>query len=47
MNSRHIHTFNKEKFWAVPLEKPTRGKPVKEILLIELLGKKIMSLQQQ
>jgi hypothetical protein len=47
MNSRHIHTFNTENFWVMPLEKPRRGKPVKEILLIELLEKKIMSLQQQ
>jgi hypothetical protein len=41
MNSRHIHTFNTKNFWAMPLKKPTRGKPVKEILLIELLRKRI------
>jgi hypothetical protein len=31
MNSRqHINTFDTRIFWAMPLEKPTRGKPIQE-----------------
>jgi hypothetical protein len=29
-NGQHSITFNTRIFWAMPLEKPTRGKPDKE-----------------
>jgi hypothetical protein len=33
-NGQHLNTFDTRNFWAMPLEKPTRGKPVKEIFFL-------------